>query len=91
MERGEVQHGVGNGLDRERLDIIVDGVDMPAPDMLAFQMLLPLLLKVILRWNTFSGIQQQSSTRTQTSSQQWQSQNGSAREMLDARDNTINK
>ena len=39
MERGEVQHGVGNGLDsghgvsngldRGRVDVVVDGVDMP--------------------------------------------------------------
>ena len=30
------RHGVGNGLDRRRVDIVVDGVDMPARDVLAF-------------------------------------------------------
>ena len=37
MERGEVRHGVGNGLDRGRGDIVVYGVDMPARDVLAFK------------------------------------------------------
>ena len=85
------RHGVGNGLDRRRVDIVVDGVDMPARDVLAFQVLL-LLLKVMPRWNTISGIQQHSSSRTQTSSQQWQSVNGSARDMTmsNTGDSTIN-
>ena len=46
--------GVGNGRDRRRVDIVIDGVDMPARDVLAFQMLL--LLKVMPRWNAISGI-----------------------------------
>ena len=46
---------VGNGLDRGRVDVVVDGVDMPVRDVLAFQVLLLLLLKVMLRWNTISG------------------------------------
>ena len=85
----DIRHGVGNGLDRDRVDVVVDIVDMSARDALAFQVL---LLKALPRWNTASGIQQQSSSRMQTSSQQWLSQNGSARDktMLDAGDNTIN-
>ena len=75
IERGEIRHGVGNGLDsgrgvgngldRGRVDIVVDGVDMPARDVMAFQVLL-LLLKVIPRWNTTSGIQQHSTTSSGT-------------------------
>ena len=46
-ERGEVWHGVGNGLDsgrgvvnglyRGHLDVVVGGVDMPTRDVLAFK------------------------------------------------------
>ena len=60
MQRGD-GCGVGNGFDRGRVDIVVDGVDMPACDVLVFQVLL-LLLKVMPRWNTTSGIQQHSTT-----------------------------
>ena len=81
------QRGLGNDLDRRRVDVVVDGLDMPVRDVLAFQVL---LLKAMPRWNTISGIQQHNSTRTRTSNQQWQSQNGSARDMPDAGDNTIN-
>ena len=48
--------GVGNGLDKGRVDAVVDGVDMPARDVLVFQVLL-LLLKAAPRWNTISGTQ----------------------------------
>ena len=48
MERGE-GHGVSNGLDRGRVDIVVDGVDMPARDVLVSQVLLLLLLKAMSR------------------------------------------
>ena len=56
MERGEghgvdSRRGVGNGLDRGRVDVVVDGVDMPALDVLALQVLLLLLLKALPRWN----------------------------------------
>ena len=34
------RRGVGNGFDRDRVDIVVDGVDMPVRDVLALQMLL---------------------------------------------------
>ena len=78
MERGEVRHGVGNGvdsersvgngLDRGRVDIVVDVDQMPTCDALAFQGLV-LLLKETPRWNTTSGIQQHSSSGTRTSSQ----------------------
>ena len=47
-------HGIGNGLDRSRVDVVVDVVNMPARDVLAFQVLL--LLKATPRWNTVSGI-----------------------------------
>ena len=57
--------GVGNGLDRGRRDVVVDGVDMPARDVLAFQVLL--LLKATPRWNAISGIQQYSSSGMRTS------------------------
>ena len=64
--------GVGNGLDRDRVNVVVDVDQMPACDALGFQVLL--LLKETLRWNTtsISGVQQYSSSGTQTSSQQWQ-------------------
>ena len=52
--------GVGNGLDREHVDIVVDGVDMPTRDVLAFQVLL-LLPKAMPRWKTTSGVHQCSS------------------------------
>ena len=72
------RRGVGNGLDRDRVDIVVDVVNMPVCDvLLAFQVLL-LLLKATPRWNftTISGIQQHRSSRMWTSrSQQWHSQN----------------
>ena len=58
-------HGVGNGLDRGRVDVAVDGVDMPARDVMAFQMLL-LLLKTMPRWNTISGMQQHITTSSGT-------------------------
>ena len=49
VERGE-GCGVGNGLDRGSVDVVVDDVDkIPARDMLAFQVL---LLKATSRWNT---------------------------------------
>ena len=58
MKRGEVRYGVGNGLagrrgvgnglDRGHVGIVVDGVDMHACDVLAFQVLL-LLLKAMSR------------------------------------------
>ena len=63
MERGE-GHGVTNGLDRGHVDVAVDVVNMPARDMLAFQVL---LLKATPRRNTISGIQKHSSSGTQTS------------------------
>ena len=50
------ERGVGNGLDRGRIDIAVNGVDMPACNVLTFQILL-LLLKAMPRWNTISGVQ----------------------------------
>ena len=56
--------GVGNDLDRERVDVVVYGVDMPACDVLAFQVLL-VLPKETSRRNTTStsSIQQHSSSR----------------------------
>ena len=51
MERGEgcgvdigldSGNGVGNSLDRECVDVVVNGVNMPALDVLAFQVLLQL-------------------------------------------------
>ena len=48
MERGKVRHGVGNGLDRGRVDIVVDVDQMPTIDVLMFQVL---LLKGTPRWN----------------------------------------
>ena len=53
----EGRRGVGNGLYRGRVDVVVDVVDvvnMSARDALAFQVL---LLKETPRWNTTSGIQ----------------------------------
>ena len=50
-QRGEER--VGNGLDRERVDVVVDVVNMPTRDALAFQVL---LLKATPRWNTTGGI-----------------------------------
>ena len=69
--RGGEEHCVGNGLDRGRVDVVVDGVDMPVCDVLAFQVLL-LLLKETSRRNTTStsGIHN-SSSGTRTSSQHW--------------------
>ena len=61
-QRGEER--VGNGLDRERVDVAVDVVNMPARDVLAFQVL---LLKATPRWNAISGIQQYSSSEMQIS------------------------
>ena len=55
MKMGGGEHCVGNGLDRGCVDVVVDGVDMPAREVLTFQVLL-LLLKVTPRWNTISGI-----------------------------------
>jgi len=50
------KRGVGNGVDRGRVDAVVDDADkIPARDMLAFQVLLLLLLKATPRWNTTSG------------------------------------
>ena len=49
----ESLRGVDNDLDKRRVDDVVDGLGIPACDMLAFQML---LLKVTPRWNTISGI-----------------------------------
>ena len=73
IERGGC--GVASGLDRRRVDVVVDDVDqMPARDVLAFQVL---LLKAASRWSTTSGIQQHNISGTRTS-QQWQLQNGSA-------------
>ena len=62
-------YGVANGLVRGRVHVVVDVVNMPAVDVLAFQVLLLLLLKATPRWNTTSGIQQHStnSSRTRTS------------------------
>ena len=40
-------HGVANGLDIGRVEAVVDVVTMPAPDVLAFEVLL--LLKVMPR------------------------------------------
>ena len=58
--------GVGkNGIDIGRVDVVVDGVDMVALNMLASQVLL--LLKATPKGNTISGIQQHSSSGTQTS------------------------
>ena len=54
-EGGGEEHCAGNGLDRGRVDVVVNGVDMPARDVPRFQVLL-LLLKVTPRWNTISGI-----------------------------------
>ena len=50
------RRSVCNGLDRGRVDIVVDGVDIPAREVLAFQvlLLLLLLLKAMPRWNTIS-------------------------------------
>jgi len=60
MERKE-ENGVGNGwgsgcgVDRGRVDVVVDGVHkIPARDVLAFQVLL-MLLHAKTRWNTTSG------------------------------------
>ena len=58
MGRGGVRtddgEGEGHGLDRGRVDVVVDDVDkMPICDVLAFQVL---LLKVTPRWSTISGI-----------------------------------
>ena len=61
-QRGEER--VGNGLDRERVDVVVDVVNMPVCDMLAFQVL---LLKATPRWNIISGVQQYSSSEMRTS------------------------
>ena len=61
------QHRVANGLDRDRVDDIDDVddvVNMPARDVLAFQVL---LLKATPKWNTISGIQQYSSSGMWTS------------------------
>ena len=86
MEREEVRHGVGNGLDSGRVgngldrgcaDIVFDVDRMPTRDVLVFQVLL-LLLKAMRRWNIISGIQQHSSSRNRTSSQQWQYRNTTA-------------
>ena len=58
MERGEGRvvdngvdsgRGVGNGLDRGHIDVVADGIDMHARDVLALQVLL--LLKAMPRWN----------------------------------------
>ena len=69
MEREE-GHGVGNGVDRGRVDSVVDVDQMPTCDTLAFQVLL--LLNETPRRNTTStsGSQQHSSSGTQTSSSQ---------------------
>ena len=56
---------VDNGLDRECVDVDVDVVNMPAHDVLVFQVLL-LLLKATSRWNAISGIQQYSTTSSGT-------------------------
>ena len=61
LDRG---NGVGNGLDREHVDVVVDVVNMPACDVLAFQVL---LLMAAPRWNTTSDIEQHSSSGTRTS------------------------
>ena len=47
------------------VNVVLDVVNMPACDVLAFQVLL--LLKATPRWNTVSGIQQYSSSGMQTS------------------------
>ena len=49
MEKGEGR-GVGNGLDRGCVEVVTDGFDMPARDVLTLQVLL--LLKATPRWNT---------------------------------------
>ena len=70
MQRGDVWtkktgdgHGLANGLDRGRVYVVVN---MPARDVLAFQVL-QLLLKATPRWNTISGIQHHSSSGMRTS------------------------
>ena len=45
--------GVGNGLDRDSVDVVVDVVNMPVCGAPASQVLLP---KATPRWNTTSGI-----------------------------------
>ena len=58
------RRGVDNGIDRDRGDAVVDVVNMPAHNALAFQVL---LLKAMPRWNSISGIQQHSSRKRSSS------------------------
>ena len=65
MPRGD-GCGVGTGLDSGHVGVVADGVDAPARDVLAFQVVVMvlLLLKVMSRWNTISSIQQHSRSGT---------------------------
>ena len=56
IQRGEGRHGVGNGLDRGSVEVVVDDIDrMPVCDVLTFQVLL--LLKATPRWKATGNIQ----------------------------------